>query len=116
MKDCPKCGLTNPAEAVLCDCGYNFVRQQASQHPSEPSAIGNWFLLLYRLGRFVIGGVFCIGLGMWLLLNPMFRSNPQVLTLGEAVPGIGAIVVGAALLLLSLVLFLRRVREEMDRS
>src|SRR3972149_6904190 len=24
MKDCPKCGLTSPASALRCDCGFDF--------------------------------------------------------------------------------------------
>ena len=24
-KECPKCGIVNPPEAVKCDCGYSFV-------------------------------------------------------------------------------------------
>jgi hypothetical protein len=25
VRDCPKCGLVSPPEAVRCDCGYDFV-------------------------------------------------------------------------------------------
>jgi hypothetical protein len=28
VKDCPKCGLVNPPEALRCDCGYDFATRQ----------------------------------------------------------------------------------------
>ena len=28
-KDCPVCGVVNPQEAGLCDCGFNFERTEA---------------------------------------------------------------------------------------
>src|SRR5262245_44378455 len=31
--DCPTCGLTNPPEALKCDCGYDFQAKQPSDLP-----------------------------------------------------------------------------------
>jgi hypothetical protein len=31
--DCPTCGLTNPSEALKCDCGYNFQTVQSFDTP-----------------------------------------------------------------------------------
>ena len=31
--DCPTCGLTNPPEAIKCDCGYNFQTFRSSDTP-----------------------------------------------------------------------------------
>lgn len=29
---CPACGLTNPPEAIRCDCGFNFKNGSPSHH------------------------------------------------------------------------------------
>ena len=34
--DCPSCGLTNPAESLKCDCGYDFVAAQPAEYPGWP--------------------------------------------------------------------------------
>jgi hypothetical protein len=44
-KDCPHCGLTNPAEAQRCDCGYDFT-----SHRMEPSYVRTD--ASQRLGRY----------------------------------------------------------------
>lgn len=31
--DCPSCGLTNPPEALKCDCGYDFSAGKAADFP-----------------------------------------------------------------------------------
>src|SRR5713226_549454 len=31
--DCPTCGLTNPPEAVRCDCGYDFKAMEPFDTP-----------------------------------------------------------------------------------
>jgi hypothetical protein len=31
--DCPSCGLTNPAESLKCDCGYDFSAGKAADFP-----------------------------------------------------------------------------------
>jgi len=28
---CPSCNLTNPPEAMLCDCGYNFIKNKQEE-------------------------------------------------------------------------------------
>lgn len=28
VKDCPRCGMVNPPEALRCDCGYDFASKQ----------------------------------------------------------------------------------------
>jgi hypothetical protein len=31
--ECPTCGITNPPDALTCDCGYDFVARQPSEVP-----------------------------------------------------------------------------------
>jgi anti-sigma-K factor RskA len=54
-------------------------------------------LVWWRLIRFALAGVFCIALGFCLIFSPIMRDNPNRLTLNDAAPGIGAIVVGVIL-------------------
>lgn len=30
-KDCPRCDLANPPEALRCDCGYDFALRQVAR-------------------------------------------------------------------------------------
>jgi hypothetical protein len=52
----------------------------------------------YRLLRLGVGGVGIVLLGIWLLTSPVFRDNPNVFTLKDAMPGIGALFVGLLVL------------------
>ncbi len=33
--DCPKCGLTNPPEAIRCDCGFNLKTEISPPSTNE---------------------------------------------------------------------------------
>ena len=62
-----------------------------------------------RAVAWVVGGAFCIGMGIWLLTSPMMRTDPRKFTLNDAMPGVTAIFVGVVLFALAfLSLFLRR--------
>jgi hypothetical protein len=50
----------------------------------------------------------CIGLGVWLVTDPMFRQNPKALSFSDLLPGIGAIIVGLVMLGLSVLVIRRR--------
>jgi hypothetical protein len=65
-------------------------------------------LVWWRLLRLALGGLLCILLGFWLIFSPTFRANPNKLTLEDALPGIGAIVVGIVLLGLLFFVWRRR--------
>jgi hypothetical protein len=66
-KNCPKCGLVNPAEAQRCDCGWDFVsgRQEKSylefkRVPAAGIGVGVIIiaLIMARLAfRIFIGGL-----------------------------------------------------------
>lgn len=49
-KTCPKCGLTTPAEAQRCNCGYHFVTNDPAQYQSasqrQYKGVRGWLLLL----------------------------------------------------------------------
>jgi len=57
VKDCPKCGLVNPPEALRCDCGYDFATRQmqgsyldpkSRSSADSPTPLKSWFGLVAR--------------------------------------------------------------------
>ncbi len=59
--DCPKCGLTNPASAFRCDCGYDFSSREVKDSylggkDTKYTGVAGWLLF------------FCISLT---ILNPL---------------------------------------------
>jgi hypothetical protein len=71
VKKCPKCGLTNPATAQRCDCGWDFQSQsQQASYISPGSNAGKDFELLpngkKRYLQATTGDiVFCVLLPFW---------------------------------------------------
>jgi hypothetical protein len=72
MVDCPRCRLTNPDGATVCDCGYNFDKKTVTdpdRRASRYSAAGAgnqaeeqgsgmpgwvWFVLIYVVGNGIL--------------------------------------------------------------
>jgi hypothetical protein len=60
---CPRCGLFNPAGAILCDCGYNFRNGHVEAErvePAAPEGVGGWLALL-TLGLLALGPLTGVG-------------------------------------------------------
>ena len=59
-KDCPRCKLVNPPEAVRCDCGYDFVAKQfvGTLLPSVASRSG------YDSGSALLLGFLLVSVGV----------------------------------------------------
>lgn len=81
----------------------DFARLGKKSHASQWNPFDS-----YRAIKWVLGGVVCIALGIWLIVSPEFRANPNVLTASDALPGVGAIVVGCAMLALMVIASYRR--------
>jgi hypothetical protein len=61
-KDCPHCGLSNPLEALRCDCGYDFISHEIEPpyyrpKPSKQGAMppGTLVVVLSLVGMGVLG-------------------------------------------------------------
>jgi hypothetical protein len=65
---------------------------------SEPPAPSWSVLTWYRMIRWGAGGLFCIGLGIFLTVSPTFRADPKVFAFSDLLPGLGAIIAGVAML------------------
>jgi len=39
--ECPKCGLTNPHDGILCDCGYEFLKSAVDKPLQKNPTINN---------------------------------------------------------------------------
>ncbi|MGL4552239.1 MAG: hypothetical protein ACRC33_13750 [Gemmataceae bacterium] len=64
-KDCPRCGLGNPPEALRCDCGWDFVSKTLEESYLGPKdrlragALGVFgFILVMILLRLIMGVLF----------------------------------------------------------
>ncbi len=78
-KKCPRCGLVSPQEAVLCDCGYDFVDRAGGGRPPPPEGAGR---AVFLVGCMLLGGVagftlFCIApsksrSGLAFLVSPLW--------------------------------------------
>ncbi|MHA1330011.1 MAG: hypothetical protein ACTSR2_02930 [Candidatus Hodarchaeales archaeon] len=65
---CPNCGLINPDEAILCDCGYNFKKEKLEK-PKTITNIGEK-ALISQVNAFNIIGVTIISIiGIIILLS-----------------------------------------------
>jgi hypothetical protein len=79
--DCPKCGLLNPLESQVCDCGYDKVaRDMDHERAPKPSTQQYGFLATYWTLRLGCAGFACGALGILLLLWEL--SEKQVDALG----------------------------------
>jgi hypothetical protein len=54
-----------------------------------------------RLIRWSIGGVLCLALGLWLMVDPDMRRNPAAFTVVDLLRGLGACLVGLFMLAFS---------------
>jgi hypothetical protein len=103
---CPNCGIINTGAGR---CNYCQEPMPADAKASAASGSGWTVIQWYRAVLWVIGGLFCIGIGVMLMVNPTFRADPRVLTLSDLLPGVGAVVVGVVMLgLVAFVRFRRR--------
>ena len=84
MKDCPKCGLTNPASALRCDCGFDCSSkkveasylsqeeltrvQQRTQNGVLSYAVKGVLFVAVILAFSVIGAAFADGWGRRLVI------------------------------------------------
>jgi len=97
---CPNCGLTNPDEALRCDCGYDFVRKentQAIQSGTGSEKEGGSANSQYKVFRWIMFGLAILsfsftqqmpfgpvgkgvgtGLGVFFLLIAMRMGWPRV--------------------------------------
>lgn len=79
VKDCPKCRMVNPPEAVRCDCGYDFVSRKMEQ--SYLSAADEKAMLSrddLRSTALYQKGILCCILAYFLLVGVSFVLPPEV--------------------------------------
>ena len=68
-RTCPNCKLFNPPDALICDCGYDFVSEQASTDDSRrqlPMGIAS--IMFSFSGRIKRGTFWKAILSTWLLM------------------------------------------------
>jgi hypothetical protein len=78
---CPKCDLINPATALRCDCGYDFLSKEVEEsylspreRKSLPSRKPLWW------APFATGGL----IQMWYSISGADQSHRFVVTIGGA--------------------------------
>lgn len=89
MKDCARCGLINPSEALRCECGFDLIHGDAATARQT---------LWGRGLRYVIGGILLIlfGLAGGVALLPIHFS--LFVHIGSHQVDIPMLVVGGVLL------------------
>src|SRR5262245_18976847 len=106
---CLTCGTDPSSAAAIAEAAQDRTPQPAppaeSYGPME--AIGRT-VGLYRAVRFWLAAVFCVGLGVALLLIPDLRDDPGHFTLRDAAPGAAALLVGLLLCLVGFLAFRRK--------
>src|SRR5262245_39666681 len=92
---CSKCGLhnSNPVGCNRCQAPPPAPVPELERLP-EPWSLLRWYWFL----KLCLVATGCVGVGIWLLTSPTFRTNPEVMTFGDALPGVAALVVGLFLL------------------
>jgi hypothetical protein len=80
--------------------GNTFIVDSPESEPARTSGTGllGDALRTLRFVRFGAAGVFSIGLGIALMVMPGFHSVPGKPTLGDLLPGLGALVAGVGIL------------------
>ena len=107
MWRCPACGIFNSKELV---CRYCHAPAPTGA-VTDPPFLSWSFLQWYRFLRLVVGGVLCLSLGIWLMVDPKLRQDPKALTIAEIGPGLGACVAGLLMLGMSF-LAIRRQKKD----
>jgi hypothetical protein len=117
LEKCGACGkvggILDPADqaAVAEDAKLRAFRAARDQDSSERVLVNpvGQLISCFRVARWTIGGIGCLVMGVYLLVDPRMRFNPDRLTFDDAWPGLIAILVGVALLAMAyLPLLLRR--------
>jgi hypothetical protein len=95
MDRCSLCGksggMVSPEVATEMAQQRQLERNvQARQAAATPTRM----LLAYHSIRWWIGGIVCLGLGIWLVFDPRLRNDPRQLRFSDLMPGLGAIVGG----------------------
>ncbi len=75
------------------------------QQIASPLEVYRSFKNVYRLFKLGLAGLFCVGLGIALMVIPDLRSDPRNLSATEVVYGLAAVFAGVFLLALALVPF-----------
>jgi hypothetical protein len=101
---CSICGV-NAADAAAFDAGSRRSSDDLTAPP--PGDLVLTGLRAFRAIRWIIGGVACIWLGVWLMIDPNFKSHPRLNSLSDLVPGLAALVAGVGLIALSVYQFRR---------
>jgi hypothetical protein len=100
MKQCPNCGLSNPDDAVSCECMYDFAQGTAAGQPlvrrSEVDA-STGYTPTYNTARGIAQlvsaiGWFAVGIGGLVLLAGMSQGRGGALM--SIVPALGAMLGG----------------------
>src|SRR6516165_11169956 len=99
-KDCPRCGLVNPPEAVRCVCRFDFPtgRVLGSLIPHGPNPVGPWTevllgCILATTGA-VLGAVAGVAITAWSMTPD--GAGCRLLVLPALVLGVAAGAVGVA--------------------
>ena len=95
-------GLVDPGSAAAM---RDVVARKQEQAPppgvalaSGVASAGQVTFVTMHIVRFILGGIFAIGLGIFLIAQPDFRSHPGRIELGDLWPGLAAIVAGLGML------------------
>ncbi len=76
-KECPNCGLYNPSNAMLCDCGFNFHKDEVvnpTNNIQDKTELNNKHLYYKKLSN-IAASVWFISLFALLVLIPSTEGN-----------------------------------------
>jgi len=113
--DMEKCSLCRKTGGLVDPLSPDAVPMKVEQPSNAPQAgdVVRSVLLARRLVLCAVGGFFLIALGIWLVLQPELRSNPQRFSINDLGIGIGPILAGLFLLIVAF-FTVRRLRAEKD--
>lgn len=100
MRVCPRCRLTNPGDAGVCDCGFNFRSKKSGSEAgatidTEPALAS----VADRLGALMVDGVLGAAIFLWFILLASFIHSAA-----------GVLVVSGSMLAVAFVLLIDALR------